>query len=534
MQLRAQNGFSLPKLAWVAEVNRTSESVTLWHGSSVEVRPSFFIEGVWNGPFQDGEFGDTDCIFGTGAMLNEDSIRFVPSASTVDSLYYKEEGQHVTVSNSLPLLLAAIEDALDPRCLEYPAICDSIMGGINHYRRDIPTKKGKVQRQLYRNLKVSREGVVETEKPMPPRFSCFKEYRDYLRDNYALIAANARDRARTESLEIVSTQSTGYDTTAVNAIAGPYEITNVFTVTKAKGIGRLAHQEDDQLPDDDGGEICKSLGLKCLPINRRAYTEEFADEHLFYCALYHNQDVNLLEIGRHISQTSVLLTGHGGAIWYPKASRSQLLGEERLNSELSATDSGGLGMSEWRLAMGFIHLPVPHIGARRKRDIVDITESSEMEPWRVGKVYDRPIARRIAEEAGVPRQLFGQSKKGSVVIFAGPAIPYSSALRDEFFQYLADEKIMAKSTTLLWPFVRWVNSMLAMRSKRRYTPVYYTERVISKLTGRNFRSNQLWSHLDGTLYCFCVNRAARTYAQKLQMGRDGDSRVATELSEISS
>jgi hypothetical protein len=447
MQLKALTDPSLPKLAWVAEVNRANETVTLFHGSSVEVRTNFFIEGVWNGLFQEGSFGETDCVFGTGAILSEDSIRFVPSASTVDSLYYQEEVMHVTVSNSLPLLLGYVGDSLDPRYLEYPEICDSIMVGINHYRRDIPTRKGKVQRQLYRNLNVSREGMSESEKKMPPKFRHFKEYRDYLQDNYALIAANARDPSRTETIDILSTQSTGYDTTAVNALAGAFGITKVFTVTKAKSLGHLAHQEAGELPDDDGSEICKSLNLPCIPINRRAFAEGFDEEHLFYCALFHNQDVNLLEVCKHITKVSVLLTGHGGAIWYPKASRAELLGEELPGSELNATDSGGLGMAELRLVVGFIQLPLPHVGARRKRDIVDITESSEMDPWRLGRVYDRPIARRIAEEAGVSRDLFGQYKKGSVVIFPQPAIPYGKALRLDFFRYLTAEKIMAKFTT---------------------------------------------------------------------------------------
>jgi hypothetical protein len=33
-----------------------------------------------------------------------------------------------------------------------------------------------------------------------------------------------------------------------------------------------------------------------------------------------------------------------------------------------------------------------------------------MRPWSVGGDYDRPIPRRIAEEAGVPRQWFGRVK----------------------------------------------------------------------------------------------------------------------------
>jgi hypothetical protein len=168
-------------------------------------------------------------------------------------------------------------------------------------------------------------------------------------------------------------------------------------------------------------------------------------------------------------------------------------------------------MSELRLVAGFIQLPLPFIGARNKPDIVRITESSEMDPWRLGNAYDRPIPRRIAEEAGVPRHLFGQSKLASVVIFPRPSIPYGTALRREFYDYLAQEKLMARSTVLLWPVVRWVNSILMLKLVRRVPIVYYTERAISKLTRRPFRFRFMWSKLDGSLFCFCVNRTAERY-----------------------
>ena len=168
-------------------------------------------------------------------------------------------------------------------------------------------------------------------------------------------------------------------------------------------------------------------------------------------------------------------------------------------------------MGELRLALGFVQLPLPFMGARQKADIVRITESSEMDPWRLGNAYDRPIPRRIAEEAGVPRHLFGQSKMASAVIFAPPAIPYGKALRKEFFDWLAREKIMIRSKALLWPIVRWVNSILSLRSQKRFAGVYYAERVISKLIGRYFLFKPLWSSLDGALFCYCVNRTARTY-----------------------
>src|SRR6478752_6640113 len=239
MRLRTVLHLSLPKLAWVADVDRANGIVRLHHGSSVEVREDFFIEGVWNGPFQSGDFGETDCVFGTGGILSDESVRFVPSASTVDCLYYAEDHTSVTVSNSLPLILAYTGDALDPQCEELPSICDSFLEGIDGYRRDMPTVKGSIRRQMYRNLDVFKDHIYESDKLMPPPFESFKDYRNYRRDNYALIAANARDRSRTHHLEIWSTQSKGYDTTAINAMASIHGLDKVFTVKKAKSKSHL-------------------------------------------------------------------------------------------------------------------------------------------------------------------------------------------------------------------------------------------------------------------------------------------------------
>ena len=512
MELRHATNLYIPKLSWVAEVNRGNGIVSLQHGSSVEVREKFFIEGAWNGPFQEGEFGETDCVFGTGGIICEDSIRFVTSASTVDYLYYDEDGPNVRVSNSLPLLLAFIHDTLDPWYPDYPSICDSIMDGINGYCRNIPTTKGMMRRVTYRNLDVSMKSIYESEKRMPPPLECFQDYQDYLRNNYALIAANARDGARNQPMEICSTQSTGYDTTAVNSIARSQGIDKVFTVSQAKSNTYLAHHDAGKVPDDNGEEICKSLGLKSIRLNRSAFKEHFDDEYLFYCVLHHNQDANLKDIAKHIPKISLLLTGTYGSIWDTEKCFSNRV---VLNSELRRSDLSTHGMSEFRLVVGFIQVPFPYIGARRMQDILKITDSSEMNSWRLGNSYDRPIARRIAENAGVPRYLFGQSKKGSVVIFSMPSIPYGKALRGEFFDYLVEKKLIARPMTLFWPIVRWVNSILMLKNENRFALVHYTERLISKLTGRTFHFKRLWSHLDGALFCFCVNRTAAAYSKNL-------------------
>jgi hypothetical protein len=513
MQLRSILNSALPKLAWIATVDRNSGGVILVHGPYVEVRKNFFIEGVWNGHFESGCFGETDCVFGSGGILNDESIRFVTSASTVDYLYYAEDGGEVTVSNSLPLLLARTSDALDPQCQDYAKICHSILEGINDYWRGIPTKKGKVLRQMYRNLDIFKDKISEADKNMPPRFSHFDDYENYLRANYALIAANARDAARSQPLEICSTQSKGYDTTAVNAIAREHGLDKVFTVTKGKSIFHQAPYDDVKLPDDDGSEIASCLALNCIPLDRRAYAEEFDQEYLYYCALHHNQDANLKGITKYMGKACLLLTGiNGDVVW----SRENEALRTCLDSSIRRGDLGGHGMSELRLVVGFIQLPLPFMGARQKVDIVRITESPDMDPWRLKNEYDRPIPRRIAENAGVARHLFGQSKMASAVIFPPPSIPYGKALRREFFDWLIDEKIMTRVMLSLWPFVRWVNSILMLKSERRFAVVYYSERLISKMIGSQFHFKLLWLKLEGALFCFCVNKTASAYRSLLK------------------
>jgi hypothetical protein len=106
----------------------------------------------------------------------------------------------------------------------------------------------------------------------------------------------------------------------------------------------------------------------------------------------------------------------------------------------------GSGLSEYRLRTGFMHVPVPVFGFNAAQSIRAIGRSEAMQPWRLGTSYDRPIPRRIAEEAGVPRMAFGVKKAHVATIalnlqqiapdlFDIQVARYAPALRD-------------------WPFVR--------------------------------------------------------------------------------
>lgn len=130
---------------------------------------------------------------------------------------------------------------------------------------------------------------------------------------------------------------------------------------------------------------------------------------------------------------SVLISGrHGERYWGPTRRCSR-----RNFAEVDDCHLSGHALGEFRLRAGFIHLPVPYIGALHGLAIYRITHSAEMRPWKLSSgYYDRPIARRIAEEAGVPREFFGQRKRG-----AGLTLKRLSATSEADFQRFLDVEV---------------------------------------------------------------------------------------------
>jgi hypothetical protein len=112
----------------------------------------------------------------------------------------------------------------------------------------------------------------------------------------------------------------------------------------------------------------------------------------------------------------VLLTGfHGDKIWELHGKPDTVLAR---GGGLS-----GASLQEFRLWKNFIHVPVPMIGARRHPEIAAISQAPEMSAYQLHNNYDRPIPRRILEQAGVPRALFGQYKKAaSLLLFLDPQL----------------------------------------------------------------------------------------------------------------
>ena len=174
MQLIFTSHRSLPKLAWLATVDCRAGTAHVRHGSAVEVREKFFIEGTRNGDFEAGDLASTECVRQRRGDSRRDAA-LVTSCSTTDGLFVSK-GWNVFVSNSLPFLLAAVTDELDPTLLDISRSQRVHSERHQRYERDRRLFTGEATHPFVRNLEVSRFHCREVDKPLPPRFPAFEDY----------------------------------------------------------------------------------------------------------------------------------------------------------------------------------------------------------------------------------------------------------------------------------------------------------------------------------------------------------------------
>lgn len=513
---------NLPKLSWHASVNMPSCQCRVFHGAWVEIFKSGFIEGAWDGDFEKFKFYESAIIFGSGAICLENEIIFVSSTSTTDCLYYSSIDNIINVSNSLPFILAMTNDQLDETFTKYQNINESITLGINKYIKSIPTKNGSVTRIIHRNLVLSASGIYEADKTNEPNFQNFQSYYNYLIEKYESIVENATDKHRKYPMEIFSTQSRGYDSTAVNAIARNYGIEKVFTVTTGKAKGYFVQDGRDLEPDDDGTAICEHFGLNSIPLLRHNIKNIDDNEYLVFSTLHESGDLNLLEITTQIDRPTILLTGCLGEIWYTEDYYADH--PNYICSDLIRGDLGNHGMTESRLQAGYVQLAFPFIGARSRSDIFAITMSPEMDPWRLRTAYDRPIPRRIAENAGLLREMFGQTKMASVIEVPSPIIPIGESLKQEYLEYLVSTGQLNKFQLALIPIVRRWNGIVTMTSPKRHLWNYYLQRIISKIIRKDFQFPIIWLSLNSSIFCYCVNKRKHDYSRRIKQTSNSSNR----------
>lgn len=414
-----------PTLAWLAQGNKSDRGVTVYHGAGVETSPEWFCEAVWDGNFASGEFDTTDIVTGSGARLRDDRIIFVAPGTTVDRIQWLEDEKSIFVSNSLSCLMAFTNAVVDPSYSQYIKDANSIIAGLDRYKSTVATSRGDIRLVYFNNLVWDEQGCRVAIKPGLGRdFSSFEKYHDFLQHSMAALMANLSATERRYSLKAMGTLSSGYDSTTIAVLGKQNGLEEVITFQVARsGI------------DDSGKGAAERLGLRVHSVDREAWRNEKFPEVPFIASYSSAEDMVFLGADQHL-QGKVLLTGyHGDKVW-DKATTY-------LNDQIMRGDPSGLALTEYRLETGFINCAIPFFGTRQVRDIHAISNSHAMKPWDVPGNYSRPICRRIAEEAGLPRDSFGVKKKAVTVDpFAGWEVQrgggsfLAAESQDDFFEWI--------------------------------------------------------------------------------------------------
>ncbi len=172
------------------------------------------------------------------------------------------------------------------------------------------------------------------------------------------------------------------------------------------------------------------LGVPLALISRDAWRDAPLPEVPFIAADAKGEDVFMRGAEAKLLGRAVL-TGHfGGRAWDKNA--------KGLSDDIARGDQSGMALTEYRLWAGFVHCPLAFLGVRQVPDLHRLILSPEMKPWDVGGRYNRPLARRIIEGAGIPRGAFAVHKRaGSVLFFQRDSFLSPSSLGD-FTRWLQD------------------------------------------------------------------------------------------------
>jgi hypothetical protein len=412
-----------PKLAWVAQFTSGAERIDVYHGPMVEVAVDWCVEAVWAGRFEEGDFDTSDLIFGTGIRRRDGEIVFVNSGATTDRLWHCEREGVYYVSNSLPALMAAADVFLLDNH-NYWMDIKTICKGLEHYSRSIPTASGEIGVLYFHNLSYDGAGLRVVDKPdTAPWFSCYEEYHGFLCRTAEKLAENAVASARRHGIQLLGNVSSGYDACASAVIARHAGCREVVTMRQSSSFWRGS---------DSGEEVARHLGLHCKAYNSKA--RYYPNEAAIWSASGRAFLVNWAQF-EYPEPLCLYFTGcRGDMVWD--------YGTENIPNPFTVPSVGDLGIAEFRLIRGVFHCPVPFWGIRHVAELRGISVSDEMRKWSVGGHYNRPIARRIVEDAGVPRGAFAIRKKNTAMA-SYFLWPYSTDAVSSFRRYIRQRGLCA-------------------------------------------------------------------------------------------
>jgi hypothetical protein len=379
----------LPALAWAALIVPDRRSVRVIAGEGVSRRDNVFWEGLSLTPETPDAAPTQHFPLSTGGLARSDHVTFWTPGHILDRLFLIRGSGGIFVSNSLPFALRVSGVGLAGGYLHYPWR----FGHIIAHSQTAPLEKGRVWIISNANLTIGREGgLTVSRKHAAPKFT---DYGSYIGLVHAFLdqVAEANRQSAGGPYVPVATLSSGYDSPAAAVLGKRIGLTQAVSICDSRGGSG----------DDDSGEaIAKHLGLKIRVARRTDYrTAGWAAERLFY-VFGLPEDIYMYPFAADLRRTLLFSGVKGDVMW------------DRNVASADGTwswDPGGATLQEFRLRVGFVHLPPAFFGWRHHDDLIKISRSPELGRWSLRTTYDRPIPRRLVEECGVPRELFGMKKK---------------------------------------------------------------------------------------------------------------------------
>jgi hypothetical protein len=237
---------------------------------------------------------------------------------------------------------------------------------------------------------------------------------------------------------------------------------------------------------DSGEAVGKRLGMQVGVFERNAYRQRTdLPEAEFLATGFTGEEVVFSEMEHELAGKMLISGFYGDGMWWLNRPPRPLLWR---------SDQSGSSLGEFRLRVGFVHVPLACFGGHDYRVTQRISASPEMRPWTLGRRYDKPIPRRILEEAGVPRGTFGEIKRAAsgTIHVDGPAAlsPATVAALDEFARREGRHLAFQRRGRALWERAalkatrRLGMELVAARVERRKLALGVMEPVFGSLALR--------------------------------------------------
>lgn len=461
--LRFEGVAHFPQLAWHADLSFREGTLRVLHGSGVETRGRAFFEAAWNGPFEAFDPRASGIFCGSGALVDGNRVVFASGTDRFSPIFSLEKDGHLHVSNS-PVSVLSMAG-------EEPGACRPFYSyQFTHiYRMGLRCPSGKIRLASGRHLRVHLAGLLSVDRHGRVRFLSrppgekprdYTHYRAILRKGVRSVLENAADPARKHPFRSLATITAGYDSTATAVLAAEAGCREAFTFI------------DPRQPDpsyDSGKGNAERLGMACTEYSRWAYLGMPGIPELEFALTTGATQTPLAALGTALDKT-VLISGHrGDVLWTPRTAQySDHMATHWVRYTL------GLADTEFRIRRGFLNLSPATFSCTFNREIARIGRSEEMAPWSVGGNYDRPLARRIAEEAGLPRESFGLKKQAGGHAQLNRDRTFTPAGLEDYTRFVREQEVRANPLLLRYgkACVRFRHFLWDLFSfkQRRYRP----------------------------------------------------------------